>query len=153
MAYATQSDLTPRRMTSDDLAELCIDDSTVDPGSAEGQGIISTVAGQILEEASGRVDNYCRGRYVTPLQVSDTVKGLTLDIAVYLLFTRRRDARVNEVVKNNYQDALALLKDIANAKASLDQQSGSPQTSTAGPMISSHDRHLAFDEHNIDGFC
>jgi len=36
-----------------------------------------------LEEGlRGRVDSYCRARYRTPLQTSNDVVGLTLDIAV-----------------------------------------------------------------------
>ena len=54
MAYATQSDLVPVRMTAKDLTELTDDDNT---------GTINTaLVTAILEEASGRVESYCRGR-------------------------------------------------------------------------------------------
>ena len=145
MAYATQSDLVPLRMTVKDLTELTDDDNSGDINTA-----VVTAA---LEEASGRVESYCRARYITPLQQSDDVKSLTLDIAVYLLFSRRRETNVGETVKDRFDQAIAFLKDIANAKASLDQPSGNqPQASLGGPEISRKDRNLRFGDRDLEGF-
>jgi phage gp36-like protein len=145
MAYATQSDLVPLRMTQKDLIELTDDEMN-------GEVNADIVTG-VLEEASGRVDSYCRGRYVTPLQASDDVTSLTLDIAVYLLFSRRRETRITDTVQQRFNQALAFLKDISQAKASLDQPvSDTAQSSLAGPEISEKDRRLAFRDRNIDGF-
>ena len=145
MAYATQADLVPLRMTAKDLTELTDDDNT---------GTINTsLVSAVLEEASGRVESYCRNRYATPLQASDDVQSLTIDIAVYLLFSRRRETNVGETVKTRFDQAIAFLKDIASSKASLDQPiSDQPQTSMGGPQISAKDRHLAFSDRNIEGF-
>jgi phage gp36-like protein len=132
-------------MTNQDLIDLTDDDDT-------GEINTATVSA-VLEEASGRVDSYCRGRYQTPLQTSDDVVSLTLDIAVYLLFSRRRETNVGETVKQRFDQAIAFLKDISNAKASLDQPLGdTPQTSLAGPQISKRDRHLKFSDRNLKGF-
>jgi phage gp36-like protein len=133
-------------MTVKDLTEL-----TDDTHSGE---INAAIVNAALEEASGRVDSYCRGRYVTPLQPSDDVTSLTLDITVYILLSRRREARASETVQSRFDQAMAFLKDISNGKASLDQPASqpTPQTSTAGPEISEKDRRLVFREHNIEGF-
>jgi phage gp36-like protein len=146
MAYAVQSDLVPLRLTLAELVQLTDDDNS-------GQVNTDTVSAA-LEEASGRVDSYCRGRYATPLQVGDDVKGMTLDIGLYLLFSRRRNAKMTETIRQRYEDAIAFLKDIAAAKASLDQPvtQVSPQTSTAGPQISERDRHLRFSNHKLEGY-
>lgn len=146
MAYAAQSDLCPLRLTNAELIQL-----TDDANSGEVNTAIVSAA---LEEASGKVDSYCRARYVTPLQVGDDVKGLTLDIAVYLLFSRRRNAKMTETIRERFDDAIAFLKDVAAAKASLDQPVSQevPQASIAGPQISERDRHLRFNERNIEGF-
>lgn len=113
----------------------------------------TSIVNAALEEASGRVDSYCRARYATPLQQSDDVTSLTVDIAVYLLFSRRRETRMNETVQERYQQAMAFLKDISSSKASLDQPAtATPQTSLAGPKISEKDRHLRFRDRDIEGF-
>lgn len=158
MAYAVQSDLVPLRLTQKDLNELCIDNApgqpAIDPNSQQGLTIVATVTSAALEEASGRVDSYCRARYVTPLQQSDDVKALTLDIAIFVLFSRRRTTKISETVQQRFDQAIAFLKDISTAKASLDQPATAqtPQSSTAGPQISERDCHLKFRERNIEGF-
>ena len=43
MAYATQADLVPLRLTQKDLAELTVDDPLVDPASVAGQQITASV--------------------------------------------------------------------------------------------------------------
>lgn len=146
MAYATQADLVPLRMTQKDLIELTDDDNA---------GTINTaIVTAALEEASGRVESYCRNRYITPLQQSDDVKALTLDIAVYLLFSRRRETTVGETVQTRFDQAIAFLKDIAAAKASFDQPITAlqPQTSMGGPTISNRDKRLRFSHKNLEGF-
>jgi phage gp36-like protein len=146
VAYAVIADLVPLRLTQAELVQLTDDANT-------GQVNEATV-NAALEEASGRVDSYCRSRYVTPLQVGDDVKGMTLDIAVYLLFSRRRNAKLSETVRTRYEDAITFLKDIAAGRASLDQPATQvvPQASNAGPVISDRDYHLRFREHDLKGY-
>lgn len=146
MAYATQDNLVPLRMSQKDLIELTDDDNT-------GQ-VNADIVTAALEEASGRVDSYCRGRYVTPLQVGDDVISLTIDIAMHLLFSRRRETRMSDTVQQRFDQAIAFLKDISAGKASLDQPTTqtTPQTSLAGPQISEKDRHLRFSDRQIEGF-
>ncbi|QNI34531.1 DUF1320 domain-containing protein [Alloacidobacterium dinghuense] len=152
MAYAVQSDLVPLRLTQKDVTELTVDVPSGNP--ATDAATTASLVSAVLEEASGRVDSYCRARYVTPLQQSDDVKSLTLDIAVYLLFSRRRETRITDTVQQRFNQAIAFLKDIATAKASLDQPATSqtPQTSIAGPEISEKDCRLRFRDHNLEGF-
>jgi len=152
MAYAAQSDLVPLRITAAELTQLCLDVPSGNPTT--DAATVASVCAAALEEASGKVDSYCRARYVTPLQVGDDVRALTLDIAVYLLFSRRRNAKMTETIRQRYEDAIAFLKDIASAKASLDQPAGQaqPQATLAGPQMSDRDRHLQFSERNIEGF-
>lgn len=145
MAYALQSDLTPLRLTEAELVQLTCDDDTATINAA-------TVS-SALEEASGVVDSYCRGRYQTPLQADDDVKGKTLDIALWLLFRRRRNAKNGEIIRQGYEDAIAFLKDVAAGKATLDQPIGDvAQTGTGGPQISCRDHKLRFKNHHLEGF-
>ena len=147
MAYATQSDLVPLRLTQKELLQLTCDDDSATVNAA--------VVSAALEEASGTVDSYCRSRYITPLQSCDMVTARTVDIACYLLFSRRRGGlQPTELVRQRYEDAIQFLKDVAAAKASLDQPSTqqTPQSSGAGPQISDRDRHLRFSDRQIEGF-
>jgi phage gp36-like protein len=143
MAYATQSDMVPLRLTQTELVQLTCDDATNTVNAA-------TVTAA-LEEASGVVDSYCRQRYQTPLQPSDDVKGKTLDIAVWLLFRRRRNGKNGEIIRQAYEDAIAFLTQVSTGKATLDQPAGSaPQT--ADSSVEKSTKRLIFDEHNLKGF-
>lgn len=152
MPYATQADLVPLRMTQKDLTELTVD--VPSGNAATDAAATASVTSAALEEASGRVESYCRNRYITPLQQSDDVKALTLDIAVYLLFSRRRETKMGETVQTRFDQAIAFLKDISTARASLDQPITAlqPQTSLGGPEVSNKDRNLRFSDHQIEGF-
>ncbi|MGH9580723.1 MAG: gp436 family protein [Terriglobales bacterium] len=141
MQYAAQSDLSPRRLTAKELIEL-----TDDSGS--GQVDAATVS-DVLTEASATVDSYAAQRYQVPLQLSEQVKGMTLDIAVYKLFQRRR--RVAEDVRRAYEDALAFLKLVAEGKAALDQPAGIPAQQSGGPAVATEKEEKFTDEH-LDGY-
>jgi phage gp36-like protein len=153
MAYAAQSDLVPLRITQTELTQLTVDVPSGVP--ATDAAVTASIAAAVLEEASGTVDSYCRARYITPLQPSDMVTARTLDIAVYLLFSRRRGGlQPTELVRQRYEDAIAFLKDVAAAKASLDQPATQqvPQSSAAGPEISARDHRLRFKDSHIEGY-
>jgi phage gp36-like protein len=156
MAYATQADLVPLRLTQKDLNELTIDDDPgqppIDPISDVGKQIVAQVTGAALEEASGRVESYCRQRYVTPLQQSDDVKALTLDITIYLLFSRRRETRISDTVQQRFDQAIGFLKDISNGKASLDQPvTAQLAQSGSGEAVVTR-KPERFSDRNLDGY-
>jgi phage gp36-like protein len=142
MTYATKADLVPRRITTQEAIELTDDTNS---GNVVEQTIID-----VLAEASGTIDSYCRVRYSTPLQTSEQVKGLCLDIAEYILFSRRR--RCPETVKDRFSDAIKMLRDICDGKAALDQPTGAlPQTSN-GPAVAT-EKVMIFSDDNLKGYC
>lgn len=143
MAYAVQSDLTPSRLTLPELVQLTCDDNS--------QEVNALVVSGVLEEASGIVDSYCRARYQTPLQAGDDVKGKTLDIALWLLFRRRRNAKNGEIIRQGYEDAIAFLVQVSRGLVSLDQPVGStPQT--ADTSVQKSREKLVFREHHLKGY-
>lgn len=141
MAYATKDDLVPRRLAQNELVEL-----TDDAGAGK---VDDDNVANILTEASALVDSYCRQRYTVPLQTSDQVKSLTLDIAVYKLFERRR--RIPDSVKDAYVNALAFLKDVATSKAALDQPANTPAQTGSGAAVATS-QEGRFDDDNIEGY-
>ena len=152
MPYATQADLVPLRLSEKDLSELTVDTPSGNPDT--DAAVTASITSAALEEASGRVESYCRGRYQTPLQQSDDLKSLTLDITLYLLFSRRREKTVAQTVQDRFDQAISFLKDIASGKAFLDQpvSATAPQSTLAGPQVSHKDRHLRFSDRDLGGF-
>lgn len=127
MAYIAQSDLVPRRLTQQELVELTDDGKTGEVDAA--------VVAAVLDEASAKLDAYSRGRHALPLVASEQVKGIALDVAVFLLFLRRR--RVSAEIEAGYDRALSFLRDIAAGKASFDQP-GKAQVAGQAVKIRDH---------------
>jgi phage gp36-like protein len=143
VAYAAKADLYPRRLSQAELTQLTDD---------AGAGVMSdAIINAELTEASGTVDSYCRQRYATPLQTSEQVKGLTLDICVYRLFLRRR--RVTDDVRRAFEDAIQFLRDVAAGKAVLDQPVGATaQTATATGGSKATEVEEKFSDDNLKGY-
>jgi phage gp36-like protein len=143
MAYIAQGDITPRRLTLQELVELTDDDKT---GEVNGEVLTG-----ILEDVDGRIDAYVRGRYATPLKLSDQVKTVAVDIAVFLLFQRRR--RIPEDVQKQYDDAIKFLERVQRGDATLDQPA--PNNQTTGQRVLTVDRTAepqTFSDEQLEGF-
>jgi phage gp36-like protein len=141
MAYATENDLIPRRLAEQEAIEL-----TNDSG---GSSIDSTVIADVLTEGSALIDSYCRQRYTVPLQQSDQVKALALDVGLYKLFLRRR--RVPEEVQLAYDNAVSFLKDVATGRAGLDQPTGATAQLSGGEAKKT-DVAERFSDDNLGGY-
>jgi phage gp36-like protein len=145
VAYATQDDLL-QRMTMQELVQLTDD-------SKPPANVNATIVNGELDEASAQVDSYCRARYLVPLQASVDVVRITRDIAVYQLYSRRPQ-KMSDTVRQRFEDAIALLKDVSVGKASLDQPVGStsPQIS-GGTAVLPACTDERFTDCNLKGFC
>lgn len=141
MAYATIEDLVPALIDNRTAAELTRDDGRDEPDTA--------VIDRVLTEASALVDSYCRRRYTVPMQPSEQIRSLTLSIARYKLFLRRR--RVPDEINRDYDDAMQQLRDISNGKASLDQPTGE-QAQSANDGVVETSRPEVFSNSNLEGF-
>ncbi len=110
--YALIADLS-RAMGERDLVRFTNDDggSTVDDDVAEGA----------LEDACDTVDTYLSRRYTCPLvaPIPSVVRRITLSCAVYWLYSRRTALESGHPRRVDYDDAIAMLKDISAGKASL----------------------------------
>jgi len=132
----------PRRLPETELIQL-----TDDTGSGQ---VNNTVVTEVLDEASALIDSYCRLRYTVPLQSSLQVKGLTLDLAKYLLELRRN--RVREDTKQAYDHAVSFLRAVARGEAALDQPTGATAQSGGGP-VKETEKEEKFSDENLGGFA
>lgn len=109
MAYCTQSDLLTL-ISQKELAEL-----TAESGDMPD----SQVVAEAITRADAEIDAYLGSRYVLPLTpVPDQVKGLSIDVALYHLYSRRSVAP--QVRRQKYDAALSFLKHVAAGEAVLE---------------------------------
>ena len=106
MAYCTASDL----LTLIPLKELA--ELTADTGDTPDSQVVS----EAINLADAEIDAYLGSRYVLPLTpVPDQVKGLSMDMTLYHLYSRRSVAPT--VRRQKYETALSFLKQVAAGKA------------------------------------
>jgi phage gp36-like protein len=140
MPYCTQADLL-NQLTQAELVQLTDDAAT---GSVDSAKVDAA-----LTAASATIDAYAGARYTLPLQSSEKVKQLCVDLAIYELEKRRR--RVREATLAARDAALSFLRDLARGRAVLDQPAGAqPQASEADVKKTEQDR--AFSDENLENF-
>ena len=121
MAYCTQSDLLTM-IPVKELAEL-----TADSGDTPD----SEVVDEVIHRADAEIDAYLGMRYTLPLSpLPDQVKGLSIDMALYHLYSRR--SVVPTVRRQKYEAAVAFLKLVAAGESVLENTGDS---TSAGDQV------------------
>jgi phage gp36-like protein len=117
MAYCTEDDLL-NMIPEEDLTDL-----TVESGDVPDSGIITDA----INKADAEIDSYLGVKYVVPLSPTpDQVKALSVDLAIYHLYSRH--SIVPPVRQQKYEDAVAFLKQVARGQAIITGPGGEPAT-------------------------
>lgn len=141
MAYATEQNLKDR-LGSDVVALLADED-----GDGSGDSLILAAA---LDDAASRIDAALSRRYVTPISpVTDSLIRLNVDLSIYLLFLRRRDAISPEHLDNSKR-AQEYLNDIAEGREDLDGVG--PKLSRFQSESTTRDDERRFDREKLDSY-
>lgn len=135
MAYSTENDLLSM-IPVKELAEL-----TTDSGDTPD----SQVVADAISRADAEIDSYVGIRYTLPLTVvPDQLKGLSIDMALYHLYSRRSVAPT--VRRQKYEAALSFLKLVAAGEAVVEGASGLlTETTQVGSEFSSSPRVFSRD--------
>lgn len=122
--YATKEDMC-QRFRSEDITDLTQgDDKRLEA---------------VLTTTSALIDGYVAPRYCLPLQNQhDILTDAACDIAYYKLFY----VDGAESIRQRYEDALKLLKDIQSGKARLNEPSGQESQSQRKVYIKSEPRRF-----------
>ncbi|MCH8029077.1 MAG: DUF1320 domain-containing protein [Candidatus Dadabacteria bacterium] len=111
MAYSVQADIEKSLPTA--TVALLTDD-------VNGTTIDVAVLNEAVADADETIDAYLRSRYTVPLNpVPAIIKKLSVDLAIWELYTRRPESETPEDVKTLHADALKLLKDVQAGRAQI----------------------------------
>ncbi len=117
MAYCTEDDLF-NMIPEEDLTDL-----TVESGDVPD----STVVADAISKADAEIDSYLGVKYVVPVAPTpDQVKALSVDLAIYHLYSRH--SIVPPVRQQKYEDAVAFLKQVAAGAAVITGPNGEAPT-------------------------
>jgi len=137
MAYSAKTDIL-EQLDEDILIQLTDDH---DAGVVDDDVVTRAIA-----DADSEIDSYCGKQYAVPFStVPPRVRKLSVDIAIYNLYSRRKGAP--ESREKRYDRAISFLKDVAKGLASLgeDDPDGSPAESNT-PDIDQSDRIFTRDK-------
>ena len=141
MAYCTKSDIL-NQVEEEILIGLTDDE---DLGSVDDDVVTRAIA-----DADSTVDAYCQGFYTVPLSpVPDKIRQISVDIAIYNLFSRRDDT-APEIRKDRHREALRFLEKVAGGKVELGSATPAPNTTGKTVEIESSDRIFSRDK--MSGF-
>ncbi len=111
MAYAGLVDI-QKHIATADLIDLTDDAGT---GSVD-----ETVVLEAIATADELIDGYLRGRYAVPLAtVPGLIRTLSVDLAVYVLYDRKKFLEIPEQLKETRKNAVELLGRIAKGEVVL----------------------------------
>lgn len=144
MSYATPQDII-NRYPNRDLVQLTNEDPAVTT-------INTTPLQQALDDASAEIDGYLSGRFTLPLSdVPQVLNRLACDIAMYRLQSLRpihdlADARLR------YDDAIAMLKQVANGELALSLGSDGHETAIGQGAEQATEPKRVFSRKRMRGF-
>lgn len=139
MSYASNQDIIDR------VGTQAASQLTTDSGGTPSQAVLD----EIRTSSQGEVDGYLSKRYAVPVDVAahpnveGLLKGITLDVAVYRLKTRRPP--IPDADKTLYEKAIELLEKIAKGDVNLPAVTTLESTAADAPLI-----QTGFDEPRID---
>lgn len=117
MAYCTEDDLF-NMIPEEDLTDL-----TVESGDVPD----STFVADAISKADAEIDSYLGVKYVVPVSPTpDQVKALSVDLAIYHLYSRH--SIIPPVRQQKYEDAVAFLKQVAGGQAVITGPNGEGPT-------------------------
>ena len=144
MSYATPQDII-NRYPNRDLVQLTNEDPTLTT-------INTTALQQALDDASAEIDGYLSGRFTLPLSdVPQVLSRLACDIAMYRLQSLRpihdlADARLR------YDDAIAMLTQVANGELALSLGSDGHETAIGQDAERAVESKRVFSRKHMRGF-
>ena len=122
MAYATQENATDRY--GEEFILNVADRSH--SASLEAPEVVDAIA-EALDDATAEVDSHIGARYDLPLpETPKVLVRITVDIGVYRLASEA--GVLSDEIRQRYEDAVALLKRLAEGKASLGLTTPAPST-------------------------
>jgi len=139
--YCTQDDI----LNQLDVNTLIL--LTDDAGVGE---VDETVVTRAVADADATIDSYCQGRYTVPLSpVPDKARQVSVDIAIYNLYSRRDDV-APEIRKDRYKEAVRWLEQVAAGKITLGSAAPAPGNTGHSVEFDSEDRE--FTRTKMTGF-
>mgnify|MGYP001559306276 FL=1 len=143
MAYSTLTDL--KKLIPEITIIQLTDDENI--GAVNQSRVDEAIA-----QADAEIDSYCGGRYAVPFTtVPDIAKKISVDIAIYNLYSRRVES-LPETRADRYKNAIRQLEGIAKGLVSIGEQPEPPAPDTGGTQINVTSNDRVFTRETLGNF-
>jgi len=135
----------------DDLQEQISENALIGLSDDDAVGVVDdSVISRAIADADTVIDAHCQGRYTVPLTpVSDMIRSVSVDIAIYNLYSRRDDL-APEIRKDRYKEAMRFLEKVSAGKIGLGAATPAPSNTIGSVEITNADR--IFSREKMNGF-
>jgi phage gp36-like protein len=141
MPYSATDDI------ENQLEEAVLIQLTDDAGAG---AVDDNIVARAIADADATIDAYCQGRYTVPLSpVPDKIRQVSVDIAIYNLYSRRDDT-APETRKDRYKEAIRFLEKVAAGQIELG--AATPAKTNTGNSVDISSNTRIFDRDKMDGF-
>lgn len=124
MGYCTQADI-EKQLPPAQVIQLADDD---------GDGVAdSGVVSDCITRADDEINAYAATRYTVPFTtVPALIRTISVDLAIWNLH-KRRGLTERDAIKQGYERAIQMLKDLAAGRLSIGETPGPSETEVGGP--------------------
>lgn len=135
-----------------DILKLFPEEVVIQLTDDEGLGVVNqTRIDEAIAGADAEIDSYCGSRYTVPFTtVPDIVKKISVDIAIYNLYSRRVE-EISETRADRYKNAIRQLEGIAKGTISIGE-SVTPPAETGGAETNKTEEDRTFTKDNLEGY-
>jgi phage gp36-like protein len=136
--------------TITDIKKLLPEESVIQLTDDENLGVVNqTRLDESIAQADAEIDSYCGSRYTVPFAVvPDIVKKLSVDIAIYNLYSRRVE-EIPETRASRYRNAIRQLEGIAKGIISIGETAIAEE---GGPESNKTDDDRIFTRDTLGGY-
>mgnify|MGYP001585036095 CR=1 FL=1 len=139
--------------TLTDIKKLIPETAIIQLTDDENAGVVNqTRVDEAIAQADAEIDSYCGGKYSVPFAtVPDIVKKISVDIAIYNLYSRRVE-EMPETRSDRYKNAIRQLEGIAKGNISIGEATEPTPATQGGPKTNKADSDRIFTKDTLNGF-
>lgn len=139
--------------TLTDIKKLIPEDTVIQLTDDENTGaVVESRVTEAIAQADAEIDSYCGGKYSVPFTtVPDIVKKISVDIAIYNLYSRKVE-EIPETRADRYKNAIRQLEGISKGTISIGEATDPTPAAQGGPETNKTESDRIFTRDNLGGF-
>lgn len=139
--------------TLTDIKKLIPEEVVIQLTDDENTGAVNqTRVDEAIAQADAEIDSYCGGKYSVPFAtVPDIVKKISVDIAIYNLYSRRVE-EMPETRSDRYKNAIRQLEGIAKGNISIGEATEPTAAEQGGVEKNKTESDRIFTKDTLSGF-